>query len=215
MHKLLISIFLTTAALGAAPITLDLDPLGGSIAGAPGSTVGWGFTLTNASTSWISVTSSALTFETNPSLGVYVDFIGLQSGPPPSFAVAPSGFWAETFDSVSQGIGSYPISNSAALFAEDSGSILVSFDIFDGDPSNGGIQTGSSSVSAPFSVDVAPSSQVPEPSTLALTAVMLGLLLAAAVGREYVLSPPINGQHPKTTLPHRALSSRQGFAHKS
>ena len=181
MHKLLISLILATAAaLSADTISLDLDPLGGSISGAPGSTIGWGFTLTNSSTSWISVTSSALTFETNPLLGSYVDFIGLQGGPAPSFAVAPSSFWTETFDNVSQGIGSYTIPNSAELSAEDSGSILVSFDLFNSDPSDGGNQTGSSSVSAPFTVDVAPIAPVPEPSSLALTVTgrALGLLLA-------------------------------------
>ena len=115
MRYFVISFLLTAAALHAGTVTLDLNPLGGSITGGPGDTVGWGFKLTNSTADWISVTSSALTFETNPSLGVYTDFIGLQSGPLPSFALAPSTFWSETFDGVSQGIGSYAISSSASL----------------------------------------------------------------------------------------------------
>jgi hypothetical protein len=179
MYKSLIFSLLTTAVVSAGTITVALDPVGGSVTGAPGATVGWGFTLTNSSTSWISVTSSALTFETNPSIGAYTDFIGLQGGPMPSFAVAPSGIWMETFDGLSQGVGSYAISSSAALFAQDSGSILIGYDLFNGDPTVTGMQTGSSSVSTAIAVNVAPGSQTPEPATFGVTAAMLLLLVSA------------------------------------
>jgi hypothetical protein len=172
---------LWSAATGnAGTITLDLDPPGGTLSAVPGGTVGWGFTLTNSTTSWISVTSSALTFETNPSLGVYVDFIGLQGGPTPFFAVAPSTSWTQPFDGVSEGAGAYTISTSATAFALDSGLLMVGFDIFDGDPMAGGAQTGSSTVSAPFAIGVSPAAQIPEPSTLTLA---LPLLLMAWMSR--------------------------------
>jgi hypothetical protein len=172
-------------ALHAGLITLSLDPTGGAIAILPGQTSGWGFTLDDQSAGWISVTSSALTFETNPSLGLYTDFIGLQGGPDPSFAVAPFVSWSQAFDSVSSGLGSYNVSSSAAPFAEDTGLVLVSFDIFDGDPTNGGMQTGSSSVSAAFKVDIArPPAQVPEPSSLRLTVTAI-LAMAAVALRRY------------------------------
>ena len=121
----------------------------------PGQTTGWDFTLDNQTPDWISVTSSALTFESNPSLGFYSDFIGLQGGPLPSFAVAPFDSWSEVFDGASQGLGSYTTFLSSAPFAENTGLVLVSFDVFNGDPTNGGAQTGSSSVTAPFTVDMA------------------------------------------------------------
>jgi hypothetical protein len=183
MRSFLISFLLTTATLHAGTVTLDLNPLGGSITGGTGDTVGWGFKLTNSTADWISVTSSALTFETSPSLGVYTDFIGPQSGPAPSFALPPFTFWSETFDGVSQGIGSYAIASNAALFAQDSGQILVSFDEFNGDPTNGAVQTGSSKVSAEFTVNIAPAAQVPEPSTLPLVAAASVLIFAAGWSR--------------------------------
>ena len=55
----------SAGALHAGLITLSLDPTGGAIAILPGQTSGWGFTLDNQTAGWISVTSSALTFETN------------------------------------------------------------------------------------------------------------------------------------------------------
>ena len=177
-------------AVRAASINLNLAPPGASISGPPRSTVGWGFTLVNPDTDWISVTSSALTFETNPSLGLYTDLIGLQGGPLPSFAVAPSTSWSEVFDGVSRGIGSYAISSSAAPFAQNSGLILVNFDIFDGDPLNGGNQIDSSAISAAFTVNIASSSEVPEPSTFALMAAALGV--AFALRRGYAVAAAVN-----------------------
>jgi len=166
-------------ALPARTATLTLDPVGGSISGLPGQTIGWGFTLTSNATDWISVTSSALTFETNPSLGIYTDFIGLQSGPSPSFAVAPGASWTEVFDGISQGIGSYALDPGAIPFSQNTGQLMVFFDIFNGDPTNGGIQTGSDFVSAAFSITVdAPAPSVPEPATLGLTFLALAVFAA-------------------------------------
>jgi hypothetical protein len=167
--------FGAAGSLSAAGVTLLLNPPGGALLILPGQTSGWDFTLDNPTPDWISVTSSALTFESNPSLGVYSDFIGLQGGPLPSFAVAPFDSWSQAFDGVSQGLGSYTVFLSSAPFAEDTGLVMVNFDVFNGDPTNGGAQTGSSSVTAPFTVDIAapPATGVPEPSTIVVTAAAL------------------------------------------
>jgi hypothetical protein len=159
----------------AANVVLLLNPPGGTLLILPGQTSGWGFTLDNQTADWISVTGSALTFESNPSLGVYTDFIGLQGGPLPSFALAPFSSWSEVFDGVSEGVGSYTAFLTAGPFAEDRGFVQVNFDIFSDDPFNGGAQTGSSSASAPFVIDIGtpPSADVPEPSTMALSALTL------------------------------------------
>src|SRR6266542_1257762 len=129
-------ILLSAASAGASSITLTTDPANGAIAGAPGSTIGWGFSLTSTyTTEWVSFTGSALTFETNPTVGTYTDFIGLQGGPLPFFAVAPSTTWSQTFDAVmQQGIGSYAIDPGAILSSQNIGSLLLFFDIFDSDP---------------------------------------------------------------------------------
>jgi len=153
----------------AGTVTLSLAPNGGLITGLAGATIGWDFTLANDTSNWISATNSALTFETNPLLGSYTDFIGPQGGPLPSFAVAPFSSWSQTLDLSNQlGLGSYTIDASAPIAAEDDGIVLVNFDIFNGDPTGTGQQTGNSSVSAPFSVIVTSAPTVPEPSTLLL-----------------------------------------------
>ncbi|MFN0169284.1 MAG: PEP-CTERM sorting domain-containing protein [Bryobacteraceae bacterium] len=175
--------------IGSTPLpasTLVLDPLSGSISGQAGQNIGWGFTLTSLSTTdWISVTSSALTFETNPSLGTYTDFIGLQGGPSPAFAIAPLAAWTEVFDGVTQGIGAYLLDSGAIPFSQNTGQVLVSFDTYDDDPSNGGQQTGSSSFSVPFSVTVDAPAAVPEPSTLGLAALAVLALAFRAFRVRY------------------------------
>jgi hypothetical protein len=173
----IVCLSLICGPLQAAGVGLLLNPPGGTLLIMPGQSSGWDFTLDNQTADWISVTSSALTFETNPSLGVYSDFIGLQGGPLPSFAVAPFSSWSEVFDGVSQGLGSYTVFPSAAPFAEDRGEVLVNFDVFNGDPTNGGGQTGSSSVSAAFVVDIGapPATSTPEPATVGLSAMALVL----------------------------------------
>ena len=174
-----------TFPLCADTVALILKSPGPAITGAPGDTIGWGFTLDWSSpTNWISVTSSALTFETNPTLGAYTDFIALQGGPEPFHALAPNTSWSEMFDEVTQqGIGSYAIDPGAVPFSQNSGFIRVFYDIFDGNPSLGGAQIGSSEASRPFDVRITePIAAVPEPSTLRLSLVLVLLLLLRVGG---------------------------------
>jgi hypothetical protein len=169
MRKLLITLsFLCLAAapaLFADEISFTLDPGSGVIAGAPGETIGWGFTLTNDTDDWITVTSSDLENETDPDLGVYTDFISAQGGNAGLYggALAPYTTWTEAFDGVSQGAGSYTIDPSALYPATDDGLLSVYFDIYDGDPGNGGNYLSSSLVQAGFEVET-----VPEPGPVGL-----------------------------------------------
>ena len=185
-------------AAGSLPagdsLFMQPNPLNGAVNGLPGATVGWGFTVNWTSTNgdWISFTGSSLGSaapggnETNPSvLALYTDFIGLQGGPD-DFAVGPSDSpWTETFDGVSQGIGSYLItSDPSQAGANDSGQITIDFDLYNGDPLGPGTYLASYSYYGPsteFSVTVdapAPGSATPEPATGTLCAAALGALLA-------------------------------------
>jgi hypothetical protein len=70
--------------------TLTLDPNSGAITGPAGSTVGWGFTLTNASSDFLVVSSSdfcvgVITSPCSNSLGTYTDFAGAEF-----FVIGPS-----------------------------------------------------------------------------------------------------------------------------
>lgn len=95
-------------------MTLDAP---NSVTAGPGGITGWDFILTWSSPNeWASITGSALINKTNP-LGAFSDFIGLQGGPGPFFALGPSGNWAESFDPVALlGIGSYTVGSGAIPF---------------------------------------------------------------------------------------------------
>lgn len=176
MKTMLLS-FVLTAAMGiatAAPV-LTLTPAG-TVSGAPGSAVGWGFSLTSDATEWIAVIASFTTDETNASLGFYVDLIGTQGGP--TAGVLPPGDpdWVQDFDlGLGTGVGYFQIFPGAPLLSENSGNIRVLYERFSADPATcGGCQLGSEELIVPFSFRV--DSAVPEPGTMALLCAGLGAL---------------------------------------
>jgi hypothetical protein len=140
-----------------AATTFQLDPPNGVLSGLPGSTVGWGFTLSNTE-NFLVVTSAA--FEPATDLGTFMDFI---SAPDNFFVVGPapgaSNVWAQAFNAVTQtGIGSFAIDPNAALGGVAYGEIVLTYDLFALSPlnpnfnpdtdtlSNGNILTASASV---------------------------------------------------------------------
>jgi hypothetical protein len=125
----LIGLF-TAAAAHAVP-TLQLDPVGGAISGAPGATIGWGFTITN-STDFIVVTSA--TFTGSPP-GTFTDFISafnfIVVGPSPENSSV-----SQTFDATTMaGIGSFAIS-AGAMSGTTSGQIELTYDLFSRSPND-------------------------------------------------------------------------------
>lgn len=162
-HATLLLVFLA----GALPaITFSTLPSSGVLTGAPGDTVGWGFSSTNDDFfQSISFGQSILINETNPTLGTYLDLIGPQGGPD-AFAVDPGQTWSQAFDSVTaSGLGTFTIDPAAALGSSDSGLIRVFFNYADSTPG---------SFDVPFYVLVA-ASDAPEPGTV-------WMLLAGGIG---------------------------------
>ncbi len=162
--------------LGAGTLTASLTPASGTINGLPGSTIGWGFDiLWDDPTNWITFTSSALTSETNPSIGTYTDFIGLQGGPSPFAALSPSTHWVQAFDALNQaGAGSFAVDPGAVLGSQDNGTLVLNYDIYAGDPASAQY-VGSDTVRLAFTVNVGESqsggdggSATPEPATILL-----------------------------------------------
>lgn len=176
---LLLSVFLGTlfcASLQAAT-SFQLNPLDGAISGKPGSTIGWGFNLSNDE-NFLVVTS--VLFEPDTALGTFTDFISAAN----FFVVGPgnssSTVWAQTFNADLQtGVGSFFINSDATIGSVASGDMVLTYDLFSRSPldqnfnpdtdtlSNGNVLSASGSVTV---------SPIPEPETYAMLLAGLGLL---------------------------------------
>jgi len=174
-------------ALGARAkaddITLTLDPVGGALTGPAGSSVGWGFTLSNSGVNFAVVSGSdfcvgPITSPCGTSFGSYTDFIGQQ------FIVVGSSTVTEGFDNNTQvGLGSFFI--NPASTGTVTGLAVVFYDLFSVDPnspdfdpdldtiSNGNLLTADASVTGGSST-----TSTPAPARLLLLAAgVLALLL--------------------------------------
>jgi hypothetical protein len=167
--------------------TLTLDPTNGTLTGAPGQTVGWGFTLDN-STDYLLVTGTQFCGggstppfcnALSPNLGTYTDFAGPQFlvvGPTPE---SPS--LSQTYDNTLQtGLGSFAINPTAALGSSVTGSIELTYDLYSVDPNAPNFNPNADQISVGnflvtgATVDVASPVSVPEPGTLPLMAAAMG-----------------------------------------
>jgi len=137
MKPLLLSLAFAAASQAA---TLTLSPASGSLSGTAGSTVGWGFTLSN-STDFAVITSSnfclggsgVTTACIAPASGTYSDDIANNftiAGPSPESPVV-----TQAFNQASGiGIGSLTINAVAAVGAVDNGQIVLTYDLYSVDP---------------------------------------------------------------------------------
>jgi len=172
----LASIAVSMAALQAAPL-LTLDPLGGALSGTPGSTVGWGFTLTNTTDFLVVAATDFCITATQPtdlpcatqvqSVGTYNDFSAINF-----IVVGPSPYTTtvtQTFNAIAQtGFGSFAISGGATVGTILNGQLAVVYQLFDADPANGGQQIGGDNfISSPASITVTGvATGTPEPGTM-------------------------------------------------
>ena len=162
-------------ALADALPTLTLDPPGGALSGTLGSTVGWGFILTNLGTDFAVITGTdfcvgAISSPCGNSLGTYADFAGAQflvAGPAPE-----SNSVTQAFDNLTAtGIGSFLINMGASGTVD--GSIVLTYDLYKVDPNAPNFDPTTDTVSlgneltAGASV-TAVTQSVPEPGSLLL-----------------------------------------------
>ncbi len=159
------------------------------ISGAPGSTVGWGFSLTNdvgyLVPSFVNFCEGA--YKSTPCTlqqGTFTDLLAQFQ----LVAVGPGAQLDETFSNATQqGIGSFLINAFATGGAQENGTIYLSYDRFSCDLLNDPACTNpiqitfSGLLSADAQVNVlGGSSPVPEPTTLASAGVGILVLLAAS-----------------------------------
>jgi hypothetical protein len=151
---------------------------GGVIAGSPGATVGWGFTLTN-SENYVVISASEFDTTQNGGDGTYSDFIGpdfVVVGPANGFGDLPT--VTQDFG-LNSGVGSFTISPTATIGDIVLGESVLTFDVYSVSPDDPSFNpivdtlANGLEISAPAKVLV-----TPEPPTgLLLLAAGLGLLV--------------------------------------
>jgi hypothetical protein len=174
MRKLGLIFLVSALAASAADVyTFGLLPPSGSVQGAPGSTVGWGYALQNQSSAlWlVPINLNAGAFA-NGTPALLFDFPVL----------APATSVAESFDPA-QPSGLYELTwdSSAPAGFTNTGTFTLDAEWWSGDPLAGGVLvSGAPSASASYRASVA-APAVPEPGTFELTTMtLIGLLLVVA-----------------------------------
>jgi len=157
----------------------------GVISGQPGSTTGWGFTLTNT-LNYVVIAASEFDITQNAGDGSYTDIIG------PNFIVVGTGAYASTpisqaFDaSVPTGVGSFAILPSAAKGDVVLGTIMLTYDVYSVSPNDPSFDPFTDTLALGLQISAnAQVNVVPEPGSLLLwlTATGVGLLLLPRLGR--------------------------------
>lgn len=177
-------LFLVGLLIPAAHANTILTVTPSTISGAPGSTVGWGFTIFN-DTNYLVVSSAAFT-PASP-LGTFTDFIAqfnfIVVGPAPEATSV-----SQTFNlNALTGIGSYAISSAAPSGSVIAGQIVLSYDLFSRSPNDPNFDPNTDTVSTgnPLSgaAQVNVGSTVPEPASFGLVGVAL-LIGGITLGRR-------------------------------
>lgn len=177
MKRVILSVLIATALSGfaLADVELTLIPASGTVTGAPGSLVGWGFTINNATPDWLELGMSNFIdlpfadqgpgFVASTLEGIYADYLANPSAP-----IAPGQILTELWNSTSQsGVAEFLIDPAAQPGTYTAGTIDVTFERFKRNPTvHPHSDLGSSMVSAPAEV------RVPEPSSLGM---LMGMLL--------------------------------------
>ncbi len=169
MKKLFFGFLLTGlfAICAQATITLQLNPGSGALSATPGSTVGWGFTLTNTSGSeWLLTTGSE--FLPASLYGSYQDYIGLSGvvvGPSPESSAV-----TQSFDAIAQtGVGAFTIDSTAPIGTLIQGHVVIDYSLFSQDPNDPAFNPDNSTVVADATIS-APAAlrTTPEPASFLL-----------------------------------------------
>lgn len=189
MRHAFAAIFLTAFLFASVPVALadslqfTLIPSNGDISGGPGSTIGWGYVITNQSSGdWLVTT------------GLSPDSF-LHGTPAMLFTfpiIGPGQNATEAFNPTA-GAGLYQLhwdSNAPNGFV-NSGDFILAAQWWTGDPTTGGTFIADApDTSAPYSAAVGPFATVPEPSKLMLLGIVVLLSLSPRIKRTQSCGRP-------------------------
>ena len=188
LYCLSVVLFLTAGA-HATPI-FTLIPGSGTITGAPGSTIGWGFNVTPDATYAISVIDSFLVNQSTTTIGAYSDIISYAGGPDAGLLLPTDANWIEAFlnnpdPSLQTGVGMFQIDPAATPGQVMTASIHIDYELYSVSTFCPDCYVETDSVEIPVEVQVALVSSTPEPASFTLVAGALGaMLLVYGVGRR-------------------------------
>jgi len=167
----------TVTCGGLCNLTFTLSS-NGIVGGLPGTTQGWGFTLTNT-TNYVVIDASEFDITQNGGDGTYLDFVGpnfIVVGPTDNSASPVTGpTVSQNFDPVNVlGAGSFAISPTATIGDVVLGTITLTFDVYSVSPNDPSFN--------PFADWLASGFQISVPAEVLVTpeAPSLFLLLTAA-----------------------------------
>jgi hypothetical protein len=137
----------------ADDLGLTLIPVSGDVSGPAGSTVGWGYTLTNDTSNWLVTMSLSADAFQNGTPDTFFDFPALapDTSVTVDFVADISGLYQLTWDT------------TAPAGFVNSGTFILSSDYYNGNPATGGMDLGPApDLTAAYSATVA-NSAAPEP----------------------------------------------------
>lgn len=176
----LVALFLLASRTTYAdPFTFTTIPSSGTVIGGPGSTVGWGYSITNlSSTNWLEITAlNAGAFLLGTPDASIFNFPILEPGATVIVSYVPglSGLFEFTWDL------------TAPVGFENIGMFLLSGAFWNGDPFGGGeFVELATDQSAPYTARVSSlGTPVPEPSTLILLVLALGCVFLGRACLNY------------------------------
>jgi hypothetical protein len=189
-HLLSAGMILSSAAL-AGTASFEFDPFGGNLSGTPGSTVGWGFTISdsvdyvlldNTGFCGPGISNSADIPCSNGPDGTYTDFTSsnfVVVGPSPETTPLTENFSA----SLMTGYGSFTINNTTPVGTVITDDLYVVYDLYSGDPASGGTLESSGNL-ASLSASITVESDSPEPGTMLPAGLAIASLLLWRIRRS-------------------------------
>jgi hypothetical protein len=175
-HAAWLVLMLLVASAAHADGVVSFSALPTDISGSPGSTVGWGYSITNNTGDWLETTNVDQGTFQHGTLTPLFDYPVIAPG-----ATVTENFVFTNGTGIDIGLAEFAWDANAPAGFVNSGLFALSYELFSGDPildPINAVDFGSGAVSAPYSVTVS-STSVPEPGSLylALSGIGIALLL--------------------------------------